>query len=98
MCAPVSFGSSAFKGIGDLMAEGRARSEAAKTNAFMSPRGDDGITQQAQQLPPGRFFGNTSSPMANAMVGLAMAKGNQMGYQSPSINMSNSNKTGRVIS
>lgn len=79
------------------MAEGRARSEAAKTNAFMSPRGDNGITQQAQQLPPGKFWGNTSSPMANAMVGLAMAKRNQDGYQTPGINMSNSNKTGRVI-
>lgn len=97
MCTPVSFGSPAFKGLGDLVSDVRARSEAAKTNAFMSPRGDNGIAQQAQQIPPSRFSGDTSSPMANAMFGLAMAKGNQMGYQSPSINMSNSNKTGRVI-
>jgi hypothetical protein len=101
MCTPApSIAGKAFGTLQDMMAEGRARSAAMKTNEFMSPRGDRGITQQAQELPPGKYFGNNSSPAAKGMVALAMAKGMQNGYQTPTtINMNNSsNKTGRVIS
>jgi hypothetical protein len=82
------------------MAQGRARSAAMKTNEFMSPRGNNGITQQAQELPPINFSGNTSSPIGRGMIALAMAKGNQNGYQTSNpINVNtSSNKTGRVIS
>jgi len=82
----------------EMMEEGRARSAAMKTNEFMSPRGDDGITRQAQELPPGKYWGNNSNPAGRGMVAMAMAKGMQNGYQAPNINMNNSNKTGRVIS
>lgn len=87
----------AFATLQDMMAEGRARSEAMKTNEFMSPRGDRGITQQAQEIPAGKYFGNNSSPAGKGMIALAMAKGMQNGYQAPN-NVINTSKTGRVIS
>jgi len=82
-----------------MMEEGRARSAAMNTNKFMSPRGDDGITRQAQELPPGKYWGNNSNPFANAMVGMAIAKGNPGAFANGPIKMNiSNNKTGRVIS
>jgi hypothetical protein len=99
MCTPApSIAGKAFGTLKEMMEEGRARSAARKTNEFMSPRGDRGITQQAQELPPGKYWGNNSNPSGKGMVALAMAKGMQNGYQTPNNNVINSTKTGRVIS
>lgn len=98
MCTPIQSGGG-FKAIGEMLQEGRRRSAEYKTNQFMSPRGDDGIQIQNQQPPPGKYFGNVASPMANAMVGMAIAKNNPASFANGPINVNTSyNKTGRVIS
>lgn len=71
------------------------------TNAFMSPRGDNGIQKQAQQPTPGKIFGNNSSfsAMAYAMPAIAAARQAPQIFANGPIKMNASNKqTGRVIS
>lgn len=84
--------------LGEMVREGRARSEAYKTNEFMSPRGNNGIQIQNQQPPAGKYFGNAGSPIFNAMAGMAIAKNNPAAFSNGPINVNNSSKTGRVIS
>jgi len=98
MCTPIQSGGG-FKAIGEMIQEGRRRRAEYNTNQFMSPRGDNGIEVQNQQPPPGKYWGNNSNPLANAMVGMAIAKGNPGAFANGPINVNtSSNKTGRVIS
>lgn len=86
--------------LGDMRREANRVRDESYTNAFMSPRGDNGIQKQAQQPTPSRFqIGTLTNPMANAMPGMAVARVAPQNFANGPIKMNASNKqTGRVIS
>lgn len=86
--------------LGDMIQEGKRVRDESYTNAFMSPRGDNGIQKQAQQPTPSRFqIGTLTNPMANAMPGMAVARVAPQIFANGPIKVNTSNQqTGRVIS